>query len=138
MLAVSSLSLHCANVGKTNSGDPGEETAVCRPLGPWPFLQTSGRQRVYPMLTAGSFSTMVSDVQEEVVPTDDRTAVGKIGTILRHGVGSSGLRMRWCELGSGYSDTYFKVHPQVMYDPTGLEQSSPAWPSPDILVIIAT
>ena len=90
------------------------------------------------MLTAGSFSTMVSDVQEEVVPTDDRTAVGKIGAIFRHGICSSGLRMRWCELGSGYSGTYFKAHPQVMYDPTGLEESSPAWPSPDILVIIAT
>lgn len=46
--------------------------------------------------------------------------------------------MRWYELGSEYSETYLKAHPQVMYDPTGLEESSPAWPSPDILVIIAT
>lgn len=72
MLTFSSLSLCCANAGKTNPEDPGEETAVCRTLGQWPLIHTSDRWRVYHMLTAGSFSTMVSDVQEEVVPAHRR------------------------------------------------------------------
>lgn len=72
MWALSSLSLRCANAGKTNPGDPGEETAVCRTLGQWPLIQTSGRWRIYHILTAGSFSTMASDVQEEVVPAHGR------------------------------------------------------------------
>lgn len=78
------------------------------------------------MVTAGPLGTMVSDVQEEAVPTDDRTIVGKIGAICRCKVCSSGLRTRGCQLGSGYSGTFFKAHPQVMFNPIGLEESSSA------------